>query len=287
MRRGTVTGWKYSGTHPLLCPLKSSRVITDGFWQSFEKLISICSRNWSDLPFHTADCENGTEMETTWWHLLSISYVYEDVSKDLSTGCKTGGLPSTSWWALKSPFLRLRWIQRQALVRKRFWEPEYQVDKACYSGVTLSTQLTWLAHISQASQREHVDSLLSRQCSFVPSAMNHAWKSAAHIHIWKFSCIHHIHFLHCVLVYIDEVCSRIPQSTSTLLPDCKVSHHILGLLFLLKFCITKTHKKWSITRKITEQNWLDINVLNTVGWQRWANTVSCGEPWFYICGFLY
>lgn len=53
------------------------------------------------------------------------------------------------------------------------------------------------------------------------------------------------------------------------------------------FCVTKTRKKWSITHKITVQNWLYINVLNTVGWQRWANTVSCGQPWFDICGFLY
>jgi hypothetical protein len=142
---------------------------------------------------------------------------------------------------------------------------------------------TWARQLRESI----LDCLLSRKSSFVPFIMNHAWRSAAHIHIWKLLCIHHINCLCCMLVYIDGVYSSIPQSIGTRLPDWKVSHPILRLLFLLKLCITETRKKWFITRKTTVKNWLDINSLNSVGWQQWANRVLCREPWFDLCGFLY
>jgi len=182
--------------------------------------------------------------------------------------------------------MRQRWIQRH-LSDQVF---ESQNTKLIKHVIQVSPLVhNWpVWHTSARQLRESVlDGLLSRRSSFVPSVMNHAWRSAADVHIWKLSCIHHINFLCCVLVYNDEVCNSIPQSIGTLLPDCKLSHPILRLLFLLKLCVTETREKWFITRKITVQNGLDINFLNIVGWQKWANRVLCREPWFDLCGFLY
>jgi len=119
-------------------------------------------------------------------------------------------------------------------------------------------------HTSAWQLRESIlDCLLSRRSSFVPSVVNHAWRSAAYIHIWKLLYIHHFNFLCCVLVYIDEVCSSIPQSIGTLLPDCKVWHPILRLLFLLKLCITETRNKWFTTRKSLYKTGLTLISLTT------------------------
>lgn len=226
-------------------------------------------------------------METTWCHNVSVSYVYEDLSQKV--------------WALAA-----RLVDYHQLLDEH-WNPHlWDRDESkgiCQTKFFESRNTKLIKHVilglpfvhnwpgwhtSARQLRESIlDCLLSRRSSFVPSVMNHAWRSAAHIHIWKLSCIHHINFLCCVLVYIDAVCSSIHQSTGTLLQDYKVSHPILRLLFPLKLCITETRKKWFITWKITVQNWLDINFLNNVGWQKWANRVLCREPWFDLCGFLY
>jgi hypothetical protein len=120
------------GDHPLMCIFRTLRVIKDGFWYSFKKLIRICAWSWSALPFCTEDFENGTEMETTWCHCLSV-----------------------------------RWIQRP-LLDQVFGEPKYQVDTACYSGVIPGTQLTWLVNISRAARREHVRLSPFKEKQFCP-----------------------------------------------------------------------------------------------------------------------
>lgn len=204
-------------------------------------------------------------METTWCHNLSVSYVYEDLSQKI--------------WALA-----IRLVDCHELLDEH-WNPHlWDRDESkgtCQTKLFENQNIKLIKHVILGSPLVHnwpgwhtsarqlresiLDCLLCRRSSFFPSVMNHAWRSAAHIHIWKLSCIHHINFLCCLLVYIVEVCSSIPQSIGTLLPDCKVSHTILRHLFVLKLCITETCKKWIITQKITVQNWLDINFLNNVG----------------------